>query len=88
MTNLSSPPVQRLNYKARYNSYDYSYFDNYPALNVDKTINIPIDYYQTMGVPVSYLDYHSPGLFEILGYVDRPFLSGKVIYKRILIKRK
>lgn len=45
----------------------YPKYDNYDAINVDKVIEIPMDYEGLMGVPITYLDKHNPEQFEILG---------------------
>lgn len=42
-------------------------FDNYDAINIDKTADIPCDYAGMMGVPITFLDKYSPDQFEILG---------------------
>lgn len=42
-------------------------YDNYDAINVDKTKDIPKDYDGVMGVPVSFLDKYNPEQFEIIG---------------------
>lgn len=46
---------------------DYEKYDNYDAINVDKTNEIPVDYDGVMGVPITFLDKHNPDQFEILG---------------------
>jgi hypothetical protein len=46
---------------------EYPKYDNYDAINVDKTKNIPCDYDGIMGVPVTFLDKYNPKQFEILG---------------------
>jgi hypothetical protein len=51
----------------KYNIEKYSKYDNYSAINVDKTKDIPINYKGIMGVPISFLDKHNPNQFEILG---------------------
>lgn len=51
----------------RYDPKTYPHFDNYDAINVDKTADIPCDYAGTMGVPITFLDKYSPDQFEILG---------------------
>lgn len=48
----------------------YHKFDNYDAINVDKTSEIPMDYDGIMGVPITYLDKHNPDQFEIIGYSE------------------
>lgn len=80
------------------NENEYSKYDNYDAINVDKTKDIPIDYKNTMGVPISFLDRYSPEQFEIIGQmvttkIDEfnhgyPYINGKKIYARILIRNK
>ena len=50
----------------KYNPKDYPKYDNYDAINVDKTKDIPIDYDGVMGVPISFLDKYCPTQFEIV----------------------
>ena len=81
----------------KYNSNDYPKYDNYDAINVDKTSDIPMDYDGVMGVPITFLDKYCPTQFEILGIAnnvrymgDFPCLTkidGKPIYNRILIRK-
>lgn len=81
-----------------YNPKDYPKYDNYDAINVDKTSDIPCDYYGVMGVPITFLDKYNPDQFDILGdsrYHDGKqeaddinIINGKQLYRRILIKRK
>ena len=77
----------------------YPKYDNYDAIEVSKTMNIPKDYDGVMGVPITFLDKYNPDQFEILGSagahgVDKYslcsmlYINGKAIYKRILIRRK
>lgn len=49
------------------NKTDYPKYDNYDAIEVSKTKDIPKDYYGAMGVPISFLDKYCPVQFEILG---------------------
>ena len=46
---------------------EYPKYDNYNAINVDKTSDIPMDYGGFMGVPITFMDKYNPGQFEILG---------------------
>ncbi len=50
-----------------YNPDEYPKYDNYDAINVDATADIPEDYYGIMGVPITFLDKYNPDQFEILG---------------------
>ena len=49
-----------------YTSDDYPQYENYNAINVSRTQNIPFDYDGIMGVPITFLDKYSPDQFEIL----------------------
>lgn len=42
-------------------------YDNYDAINVDKVVEIPMDYEGVMGVPITFLDKYNPEQFEIVG---------------------
>jgi hypothetical protein len=50
-----------------YNKEEYPTYDNYDAINVDKTKDIPTDYKGVMGVPITFIDKYNPEQFEILG---------------------
>jgi hypothetical protein len=50
-----------------YNKEEYPTYDNYDAINVDKTKDIPSDYKGVMGVPITFIDKYNPEQFEILG---------------------
>ena len=54
----------------KYSPEEYPHYDNYDAINVDKTTDIPCDYDGVMGVPITYLDKHNPDQFEILDAND------------------
>lgn len=47
---------------------DYPKYVNYPAINVDKVTDIPVDYDGVMGVPVSFMNKYCPEQFEIIGF--------------------
>jgi len=55
----------------RYTPQEYPHYDNYNAIDVSKTIDIPYDYDGAMGVPITFLDRHSPEQFEILDALNR-----------------
>jgi hypothetical protein len=54
----------------KYTPEEYPKYDNYDAINVDKTKDIPADYSGIMGVPITFLDKYNPQQFEILGRND------------------
>lgn len=94
-TNLDIPKRHEeiILYK-RYTPEEYPEYDNYEAINVDKTADIPMDYEGIMGVPISFLGKYDPEQFEILGTSTSdmpkgaPYVNGKRIYERILIRNK
>ena len=51
----------------KYSPEEYPKYDNYDAINVDKTSDIPYDYDGVMGVPITFIDKYNPEQFEILG---------------------
>jgi hypothetical protein len=51
----------------KYAPQEYPAYDNYDAIEVSKAIDIPVDYYGAMGVPITFLDKYNPEQFEILG---------------------
>ena len=76
-----------------YNENEYSKYDNYDAINVDKTKDIPKDYYDVVGVPITFLDKHNQNQFEIVGFRKGDDgkdlrVGGKDKFSRVLIKRK
>jgi len=87
----------------KYNPEEYVKYENYDAINVDKTKDIPFDYAGEMGVPITFLDKYNPNQFEIIDINPHFFtivekglpkpsqlkISGKKDpYARILIRNK
>ena len=60
----------------KYSQEEYPKYDNYDAINIDKTKDIPKDYKGVMGVPITFIDKYNPDQFEILGITDRSNSSG------------
>lgn len=81
-----------------YSEDEYKKYDDYDAIEVSKTAEIPLNYYGKMGVPISFMDKYNPDQFEILGldryvednphYGKRFTINGKETYARIIIRRK
>jgi hypothetical protein len=74
-------------------------YDNYDAINIDRTEDIPSNYYGEMGVPISFLEQWNPEQFDVLrvsaNWLDDKFnglktqyIDDKKKYVRLLIKRK
>ena len=93
-TNLDYPQRhEELVLYKRYTPEEYPKYDNYDAINVDKTSDIPYDYDGVMGVPITFLDKYNPEQFEIVrfrkGNDDNDLsYNGKCPYFRILIRKK
>ena len=78
-----------------YTPEEYPQYDNYDAIEVSKTAEIPYDWDGIMGVPITFLDRYNPDQFEILGNEKtlgikrgRGYINGKRQYGRIFIRRK
>ena len=81
------------------NEMDYPMYDNYDAIEVPKLILIPDDYYEPMGVPITYMARHNPDRFDLIG-TDRQltkkltgkqsrfFLNRKELFSRVVIQRR
>ena len=50
-----------------YTPEEYPKYENFDAINVDVTKDIPVDYSGAMGVPITFLDKYNPEQFEIIG---------------------
>ncbi len=83
----------------KYTPEEFPTYDNYNAINVNKTKDIPVDYVGAMGVPITFLDKYNPDQFEIVGIdrvlveeitgkVSRFRINNKECYARIVIKNK
>lgn len=79
-----------------FNENDYPKYENYNAINVDKTKDIPKDYNGYMGVPITFLDKYNPEQFEIIGLGIsnsgleigiRPYKNEHKIYRKEIQKR-
>jgi hypothetical protein len=53
-----------------YTAEAYPKYDNYDAINVDKTNEIPIDYNGVMGVPITFMNKYNPEQFQIIGATE------------------
>ena len=82
---------------------DYRMYDNYDVINVNKLTDIPDDYYEIMGVPITLIHKHNPEQFELIGLLagntkglagipsktgkDGPYIDGKLKFGRVLVRR-
>lgn len=65
-TTLQIPELPFLELTNSYNPVDYPKYDNYNAIEVSRTKDIPMDYDGVMGVPITFLDKYCPEQFEIV----------------------
>ena len=76
-----------------YSPEEYPKYDNCDAIEVSKTIEIPVDYDGLMGVPISFLDRFCPDQFEIVRFRKGDdgrdlVINGAQPYFRILISHR
>lgn len=50
----------------KYTEEEFPKYDNYNAINVNKTADIPYDYDGCIGVPITFLDKYNPEQFDII----------------------
>jgi hypothetical protein len=86
---------ERLPLYKRYSSSEFPKYDNFAAIEVAKTSDIPYDYDGVMGVPITFMDKYNPEQFEIVGNEEslgipkgRGYVNGKRLYSRIFIRRR
>jgi hypothetical protein len=88
----------------QYTATAYPQYDNYDAIEVGKTTDIPCDYDGVMGVPITFMYKHNPDQFEIVGAsesegkgfsnglwrggIAQPMVAGTKVYKRLFIRKK
>lgn len=86
-----------MSFYKKYNPGEFPKYENYDAINVDKTADIPDDYYECVGVPITFLDKYNPEQFEIIRF--RKGNDGKDLfymrerervqpYFRIIVRRR
>lgn len=81
-----------------YSKDKYSKYDNYDAININYYKDIPDNYYDEMGVPISFLKIINLNQFFITGHMSStkktnynkayPYVNKKKKFARVLIKRK
>ena len=84
---------KRIELTKYYNENEYPKYDNCDAIEVGKVKDIPCDYSDVMGVPLTFINHYCPEQFEIVGFLygddgKHLHLNGKELYFRMLIKHK
>ena len=59
---------------------EYPSYDNYNAIDISRVAEIPVDYYEPMGVPITFFDKYNPEQFEILGITKTWFGGANKTY--------
>ena len=82
----------------KYTPEAYPKYDNYDAIEVSKTADIPCDWQGAIGVPITFMSQYSPDQFEMVGLLNHgqdneydfavPRINGKTLFKRIIIRRR
>jgi len=88
----------------KYDRKIYPKYDNYNAIEVSKTNDIPVDYKGAMGVPITFMNKYNPEQFELIGMGEDNgtghsggvwkggskscLVNGKAAFKRLFIKNK
>lgn len=58
---------EELDLVCHYSPDEYPQYDNFDAIDVGQTSDLPKDYFGVMGVPLTFLDKYCPEQFEIVG---------------------
>ena len=85
----------------KYSAELYPFYDNYRAIHVPKVKDIPCDYYEPMGVPITYLEKYNPEQFELIeirrgkrnplykgGSKSDALVNGRLIFTKVFVKRR
>lgn len=88
---------QPLDLYKRYTPEEYPTYETYDAIECGRYSEIPKDTDKVIGVPITYLAYHCPEQFHIIGELKHgcdsefdfavPMVNGKSKYTRLLIQR-
>ena len=83
---FNKPLIKKL--EKDYNTNTYPKFENYKAIEVPRYDAIPSDYMGVMGVPITFLKYHNPQQFRIIGHTHSGDNSEEVESLRTMIKER
>ena len=64
----------------KYTPEKYPHYDNFDAIEVSRTVDLPEDWTGVMGVPITFLDKFNPEQFEIVGAAKTWFGGATKIY--------
>lgn len=87
LTTFTSPR-HSMEFTETYAPEKYKRYDRYPdTINIDRSRDIPKDYYGKMGVPLSFIKYLHREEFNLLGKVKGAYVEGKEKFRRLLVQR-
>jgi len=66
----------------KYHPEKHPHYDNFDAIDVSRTVDIPEDWDGVMGVPITFLDKFNPEQFEIVGITESWFGAASKVYPR------
>jgi len=80
------------------NEHKYKKYDNLDVLNIDRIKDIPTDYTEKMGVPITFPEYEYSGLYKIVGHIGAVsvnqyslagdiYVDGQKKFRRIVIQK-
>jgi len=86
---FSTLPIKRetLSLTKHYSPVDYPSYSNYDAIE-SKSKDIPVDYPDKIGVPITFFYYYPELPYEILEKRGDLVLNGKRLFERLIIRRK
>ena len=88
-TNLShNNRNDKLELTKKYSQEEYPSYDNYNAINVNRTKDIPMDFNGIMGVPITFIDKYNQNQFEIIGIANGRFICEAMSTKNYINVRQ
>lgn len=91
-TNLECNPTRHLIMSKKYDPKLHPKYDNYDIIEVSSIFDVPCDYPDVMGVPITFAHEASRKQFELIGTTDtepfkeKPRLNGRQLFQRLMIK--
>lgn len=101
-TSLPTPDKEYFKPTVSISEREYQSFDLYPAINVDRTLDIPCDHDGLMGIPITAIEKINPSEYELVDLIARYALvdptydtkghqlteiDGKPKFSRLIIKK-
>ena len=88
LTTFTPPPPHSMEFTETYVPEKYKRYDRYPdTISIDRSRDIPKDYYGKMGVPLSFIKYLHREEFNLLGKVKDRNVEGEKKFQRLLVQR-